>query len=303
MAVKLPQHVEIIEVCPRDGFQNIKQFIPTADKLAIIDRLADCGFNWLEITSFVHPKAIPQMADADEVLATVKQKYGGKIGLIALVPNLYGAKKAIAAGADAITFVVSASEQHNLENTRQTIEQSLAAFSEVCQIKGNCKVRLAVATAFNCPFAGLVTPEQVLKVVDAGVAAGADEILLADTIGAAQPLQIEALLAAVTARHPQISFILHIHDTEGMGLANVLTALTLGVTRFEAAAFGLGGCPFAPGAAGNIATEDLLNMLHKMGISTGIDEAKLMQAVQTIEAKLGIPAAGHMAKVTACRPQ
>lgn len=301
MLVKLPSSVEIIEVCPRDGFQNIKTPIPAATKIEIIDRLIDCGFQWIEATSFVHPKAIPQMADAAEVLQAVKSKHAGKVGLIALAPNLFGAQRAIEIGADAITFVISASEKHNLENTRQTIEKSLTAFAEVCKIKGNCKIRLAVATAFDCPFAGAVDPRQVISLVDAGLAAGADEVMLADTIGTATPLQMEALLNPIMAKYPRISFILHIHDTQGMGLANVMTALNLGVTRFETAAFGLGGCPFAPGAAGNIATEDLVNMLHKMNIATGLDDEKIVAVARFIEEKLALPPLGHMARIASCR--
>jgi len=299
--VKFPKKVEIIEVCPRDGFQNIKIPIPTEKKIEIIDKLVDCGFKWIEATSFVHPKAIPQLADAAEVLKTVKEKYAGKVCFIALAPNLYGAQRAIEAGADAITFVISASERHNLENTRQTIAQSLTAFIEVCKIKRKCKVRLAVATAFDCPFGGPVEPGQVIELIVAGLAAGADEILLADTIGTATPLQMEALLIPLLDKYPQISFILHIHDTQGMGLANIVTALNLGVTRFETAAFGLGGCPFAPGAAGNIATEDLVNMLHKMDIVTGLDYEKIMHAARYVEAELDIPPIGHMARIASCQ--
>jgi len=299
--LKFPKNVEIIEVCPRDGFQNIKTPIPAETKIAIIDRLVDCGFQWIEATSFVHPKAIPQMADAAEVLKSVKAKHGDKVKFIALAPNLYGAQRALEAGADAITFVISASEAHNLENTKQTIEQSLIALAEVCKIKGNKKVRLAVATAFDCPFAGAVAPEQTIKLVDAGLAAGADDIILADTVGTATPLQMEALLSKLVVKYPETPFILHIHDTQGMGLANTLMALSFGITRFEAAAYGLGGCPFAPGAAGNIATEDLVNMLHKMNIETSINYDKIMEVVHFIGDNIGIAPTGHMAKTASCK--
>lgn len=214
---------------------------------------------------------------------------------------MFGAQRAIEAGADAITFVISASEKHNLENTRQTIEQSVAAFTEVCKIKSDCKMRLAVATAFDCPFAGKVDFMHVISLVEAGLAAGADEIILADTIGTATPLQIEALINPLTQKYPQVSFILHIHDTQGMGLANVVTALNLGVTRFETAAFGLGGCPFAPGAAGNIATEDLTNMIHKMGISTGLNYEKILHVARHIQEKLGVEPMGHLSRIASCQ--
>jgi hydroxymethylglutaryl-CoA lyase len=293
--------VEIIEVCPRDGFQNIKTQIPTQLKLEIINKLVACGFTSIEATSFVHPKAIPQMADAAAVLKAVKQAHAGNVNFIALAPNLYGAERAIEAGADAITFVISASEAHNLANTKQTIAESVAAFGEVCKIKADRKLRLAVATAFDCPFAGAVAPEQVIRLVEAGLAAGADDIVLADTIGTASPCQVETVLVRLADKQPQLSPILHIHDTQGMGLACVLTALQLGVSRFEAAAFGLGGCPFAPGAAGNIATEDMVNMLHKLGVDTGLDAEKLMQAARFIGDSLGTEPAGHMARVASCQ--
>ncbi len=299
--MKFPNKVEIIEVCPRDGLQNIKIPVSTEIKIEIINMLVDCGFKWIEATSFVHPKAIPQMADAAEVLKSVKVKNGDKVKFIALAPNLYGAQRAIDAGADAITFVVSASEKHNLENTRQTIDKSLLALTEVCKIKEDRKVRLAVATAFDCPFAGAVAPEQVIKIVDAGLTAGVDDIVVADTVGTATPLQMKALLSQLVVKYPLTSFILHIHDTQGMGLANVLMALNYGVTQFETSTYGLGGCPFAPGAAGNIATEDLLNMLHKMNIVTGINYKKVMQVASFIEGKLGIPSVGHMSRVASCQ--
>lgn len=299
--MKLPKSVEIVEVCPRDGFQNIKTPIPTETKIEIINRLVDCGFTSIEATSFVHPKAIPQMADAAEVLQTVNKKHGDKVKFIALAPNLFGAKRAIENGAAGITYVTSASEAHNLENTRQTIEKSLAALAEVCKIKGKRKVRLAVATAFDCPFIGKVAPEQVIKLVDAGLQAGTDEIILADTIGTATPLQVEELLNQLVVKYPNFPFVFHIHDTQGMGLANILTAMNFGITRFETAAFGLGGCPFAPGAAGNIATEDLVNMLHKMGIITGLDYEKIMQVAHFVEESLGSAPVGHMARVASCQ--
>lgn len=299
--MKIPSSVEIIEVCPRDGFQNIKSPIPAETKIAIIDKLVDCGFKSIEATSFVHPKAIPQMADAAEVLQAVKKKHRDKVKFIALAPNLYGVQRAIENGADAITYVASASEAHNMENTRQTIEKSITALTEVCKIKGDRKIRLAIATAFDCPFAGRVAPEQVIRLVDAGLEAGVDEFILADTIGTATPLQMDELWNKLSVKYPQISFIFHIHDTHGMGLANIITLLNLGVKRFETAAFGLGGCPFAPGAAGNIATEDLVNMLHKMNISTGVDYDKLRQVAQLIGDQLNVMPLGHMARVASCR--
>jgi hydroxymethylglutaryl-CoA lyase len=291
--MKLPKSVEITDVGPRDGFQNIKTFIPTETKVRIIGELISSGLKRIELTSFVHPKAVPQMADSAEVLTTVKQQSGGQIRCIALVPNLFGAKRAIELGADEITFVISASEQHNMENTKQTVDQSLAAFKEVCGIKGKVSVRLAIATAFTCPFAGIVSPDKVIRIIEAGKAAGADDFMLADTLGTANPAQVEGLLELLLPKYGN-QFVLHIHDTYGMGLANVLTSLNMGMTRFEASIGGLGGCPFAPGAAGNIATEDLVNMLHMMNISTGIDLDRLVKTAQMAAAAIDASFSGHI---------
>jgi len=295
------KHIEVMEVCPRDGFQNLRDFIATGTKIEIIDRLVNCGFKSLEVTSFVSPKAIPQMADAQDIMTACKVAYGGAVELAALVPNLLGAQRAIERGADVITYVVSVSERHNLENTRQTVESSLRAFREVVKIKGESTIRLALATAFDCPFDGPVAPEAVMKVLVAGLDAGADDITFADTIGTASPRQVRELLEAVVAGFPDLRYVLHFHDTQGMALANVATAIELGAARFEAAAYGLGGCPFAPGAAGNVATEDLVNMLHKMGHETGIDLGKLIDTALYIGARLDLPATGHMAKYAVCK--
>ena len=291
--MNLPKMVQITEVGPRDGFQNLKDWIPTENKIAIIEQLAAAGFKRIELTSFVHPKAVPQMADAAEILTTIKAKYAGQLQCIALVPNLFGAKRAIELGADEITFVISASEAHNLANTKQTVEQSLAAFADVCKIKGNTVVRLSVATAFTCPFAGNVPPENVIRIIEAGKQAGADDIMLADTIGTANPLQIEKLLTLLIPSYGK-DFVLHIHDTHGMGLANVLTCLQLGISRFETSVGGLGGCPFAPGAAGNIATEDLVNMLQGMGIDTGINLQQLIAVAKQVSKFSPVPLSGHL---------
>ena len=291
--MNLPKTVEITEVGPRDGFQNLKDWIPTEEKLAVIEQLIAAGFTRVELTSFVHPKAVPQMADAAEILSTIKTKYAGQVQCIALVPNLFGAKRAIELGADEITFVISASEAHNVANTKQTVEQSLAAFEEVCKIKGNTIVRLSVATAFTCPFAGNVPPENVIRIIETGLKAGANEIMLADTIGTANPLQVEALLQLLMPTYGK-DFVLHIHDTHGMGLANVLTCLQMGITRFETSVGGLGGCPFAPGAAGNIATEDLANMLQGIGIETGINLEQLIAVASAVRKFSPAPLSGHL---------
>jgi hydroxymethylglutaryl-CoA lyase len=295
--MKLPESAEITEVGPRDGFQIIKTFIPTETKIKIIGELAESGIKRIELTSFVHPKAVPQMADSAEVLTAAKQQYGDRRKCIALVPNLFGARRAIELGAEEITVVISASERHNLENTRQTIDQSLAAFEEICRIKANVLVRLSVVTAFTCFFSGATPPESVVRIIESGKSAGADEFMLADTIGTANPLQVESLLGLLIPKYGN-NFVLHIHDTYGMGLANVLTCLNAGIRRFETSIGGLGGCPFAPGAAGNIATEDLINMLHMMNIQTGVDLARLAGVARMVEKSVNTTLSGHIIRNT-----
>jgi len=297
--VQLPARVEITEVGPRDGFQNIKEWIPTETKIAAIEKLIASGIKKLEVTAFVNPKAVPQMADARDVLITVKRKYPG-VQFVALAPNLKGVNLAIEAGADAITYIVSASERHNLENTRQTIDQSLQGLEEVCKIKGGTKVILGIPMSLTCPWLGKVPAENVVRVIERGLAAGVDEVNCADTIGSANPLQVKELASVLHAKYPKLDLSWHLHDTQGMGLANVLAALKGGATRFEASFGGLGGCPFAPGAAGNIATQDMVNMLHGMGIETGIDLAKLMEVVRWGAAVLPVPMTSHLERAFAC---
>jgi len=295
--MNLPKKVSITEVGPRDGLQNIKTWIPTETKLAIIDGLVEAGLKKIEVTSFVHPKAIPQMADSATILQVVKHKYEGKIKCVALVPNLFGATKAIEFGADEISFFISASEKHNMENVRQTIEDSLKALRTVCEIKADRIVRLIVPTSFVCPFSGKVDPSKVAYVIEEGLKAGANEIGLGDTIGKAHPLHVETLLNYLIPRFSGVDFILHLHDTYGMGLAGIMTALNMGITKYEASVGGLGGCPFAPGAAGNIATEDLVYMLHEMNIETGIDLGKLVDVARMVDKAIPMSVNGHLLKV------
>ena len=212
----LPKSVEIVEVCPRDGFQSVKEFIPTETKIAIIDELAGTGIKTMEVTSFVSPKAIPQMADAAEVMAAFRAKWKGRVTSVALIPNLRGAEGALAAGADWMNFVVSASEDHNRANTKRTVDESLAEMEKVASLKGNTKLRVSVATAFACPFAGSVPPEKVLKVIDSALEAGADGITLADTIGTADPKYLAATLSVIREKYGDYPFTLHLHDTYGM---------------------------------------------------------------------------------------
>lgn len=298
--MEFPARVEVVEVGPRDGFQNIKTFIPTAMKLQVIEQLIAAGVRKMEVTSFVHPKAIPQMADAIEIAEAVCAKYQ-EVDFVplALVPNLVGAKNAYRCGIREVAYVTSASEQHNLANINRTREQSLAELASITAELPDLKVRLDVATAFGCPFQGRVNENLVLSLIEAGLQRGVATVVLCDTIGVANPKQVYNLVRAVRAAFPDVPLGLHLHDTRGMGLANTLAGLAAGVTMFETSVGGLGGCPFAPGAAGNTATEDMVNMLHAMGVDTGIDLDKYLAAVQTVRDHIQPELTGHMVK--ACK--
>jgi len=291
----LPQKVEIMEVCPRDDFQSVKEFIPTEHKVAIIDGLAGTGISSMEVTSFVSPKAIPQMADAADVMAEFKKKWQGKVTSIALILILRGAEGALASGVDWMNFVISASRVHNMANTKRTVDESIAEMEKVAALKGSTKLRVAVATAFACPLAGPVAPEKVLRVIDRALEAGADGITMADTIGTADPKYVTSTLSVIRQKYGDYPFTLHLHDTYGMALANMVAAMGLGFASFDAAAGGLGGCPFAPGAAGNAATEDMANMAESMGIATGIDILKVLSVVRTMESAYGLKINSHLA--------
>ena len=297
--MKLPDSIEIIEVGPRDGFQNIKASISVETKLAVIEAMIAAGVQTMEITSFVHPKAIPQMADAAIIVKNIIEKYG-KTGFrpIALVPNLTGAQKAYDSGLREVTYVISASEKHNLANINRTREQSLKDIRNIMAAMPEFKVRLDVATAFGCPFLGKVSDDLVLNLVNSAVESGVREVILCDTIGVAQPLQVSSLVKKVQQAIPEIPIGLHLHDTRGMALANAFAALEAGIKTFETSVGGLGGCPFAPGAAGNSATEDLVNMLQVMGIQTNIQLEKYLQAVYLVREYIQKDLTSHM--VNAC---
>lgn len=293
--------VSITEVGPRDGFQNIKTFIETEDKLEIIRRMIDSGVKHLEVTSFVHPKWVPQMRDAETVVSSIRTYAAAKdLELIALVPNKFGALKAKAAGVDAITYVISVSEAHNKANVNRTIDESFEAFEGIAGEMGKVKIRLALATTFGCPFNEVVPVERIVSIAERGLRAGADKVILADTIGVADPMKVERILKAVTAQIDPSKLIAHFHDTRGMALANTLVALNAGIRNFEAASGGLGGCPFAPGAAGNVAMEDLLNMLHAMGYQTSISPEGIAHVVEAIAQKVDAPIISHMSKLSSC---
>jgi len=272
--------VSIREVAPRDGLQN-EEPIPTDAKVRLIDALSGTGVQRIEAVSFVHPKAIPQMADADEVWARAWHNPG--IRYSALIPNSRGAERAIKAGFREIEVVVSASDTHNRRNLNRSTDESLADIAALIPLvhAAGATLEVIVATSFGCPFEGDIDPDRVASIVERVRAGGADRIAFGDTTGMATPRRVRDLLSAV---RPDL---LHFHNTRGTGLANVLTALDLGVTEFDASVGGIGGCPYAPGASGNIATEEVVHMLEDMGIATGIDLESLIEVAELAEKLLG----------------
>ena len=272
--------VSIREVAPRDGLQN-EEPIPTDAKVRLIDALSGTGVKRIEAVSFVHPKAIPQMADADEVWARITKN--PQIRYSALIPNTRGAQRALDAGFAEIEVVVSASDTHNRRNLNRSTDESLDDITQLIElIHGHGKsVEVIVATSFGCPFEGDIDPQRVAGIVERVRSDGADRIAFGDTTGMATPRRVRDLLAEV---RPDL---LHFHNTRGTGLANILTALDLGVTEFDASVGGIGGCPYAPGASGNVATEEVVHMLHDMGIDTGIDVDALIVVAAEAEKLLG----------------
>jgi hydroxymethylglutaryl-CoA lyase len=268
---KLPQRVTIYEVGPRDGLQNESRTVSTADKVALIDSLSQSGLPAIEITSFVSPKWIPQLADAADVARRVRRRDG--VVYSALVPNRRGLEAALGAGMREIAVFLSASETHNKKNVNKSIADTLSAFTQVVEPArvAGARVRAYVSTVFGCPFEGEVDPARVRDLALTLRDMGVYQISLGDTIGVANPWQVQRVLELVLADLPIEQAAVHFHDTQGTALANCTVALSLGVTTIDAAIGGLGGCPYAPGAAGNLATEDLVAMLHSMGVETGVD--------------------------------
>lgn len=285
--MKLPARVTVYEVGPRDGLQNESRQVPTADKIAFIDALSDAGLRNIEITSFVSPKWIPQLADSAEVARGVARREG--VRMSALVPNRRGLDSALAAGMKEIAVFLSASETHNKKNVNKSIAETLAAFEEVVPpaLAAGVMVRAYVSTVFGCPYEGDVEPARVLSLTRELRAMGVYQVSLGDTIGVANPRQVESVVAQVLEQEPVDAIAVHFHDTQGTALANCLVALTQGVTTIDSSAGGLGGCPYAPGASGNLATDDLVAMLDSMGIESGINLDKLVAASRQIAACIG----------------
>ncbi len=280
------RRVTIVEVGPRDGLQNERASVSTADKIEFVNRLSAAGLPVVEVSAFVSPTWVPQMADASEVFAGITRVPGTRY--TALVPNLVGLDRAIAAGVTEVAVFASSTETFSRKNINQSIDESLATYRAVCEraIGAGIRVRGYLSTAFGCPFEGVVTPEQVAAVAAKLLALGVFEIAVSDTIGIAHPGQVPKVLDAVAARVPLAQIALHFHDTRGTALANVLAALQYGVSTFDASAGGLGGCPYAPGAAGNLATDDLIYMLDGLGIETGVSLKSVSEASAFIATKI-----------------
>ncbi len=285
--MNLPRRVKVVEVGPRDGLQNEHASIATADKIAFVDRLTAANLPVIEVSAFVSPKWVPQMADAAEVFAGIARRPSTRY--TALVPNLAGLDRAVASGVREIAIFAASTETFSRRNINQSLDDSLSAYAEVTRraLDAGLRVRGYLSTAFGCPYEGAVAPARVAEVAARLIDLGAFEVAVSDTIGVAQPGQIPGVLDAVTARVPIDRVALHFHDTRGTALANVLAALEYGVRTFDASAGGLGGCPYAPGASGNLATEDVVAMLHAMGVKTGIDLDKLIEASRTASAFVG----------------
>ena len=290
----MADRLHIQEVGPRDGLQIEARFIPTADKIALVDALSLCGLSKIEVTSFTSPKAIPALADADEVLRGIRREPG--VVYTALVPNLKGAERAIAAGADELNLVMSASETHNLLNLRMTRAQSRERLLEVADLAlaAGRAVNVSLSTAFGCPMEGPVSEAVVLELSDTFLSRGVAGITLCDTTGMAHPGQVAALCRMFLAAFPGAEVTLHLHNTRGMGLANALAGVEAGIRRFDASLGGLGGCPYAPGATGNVCTEDLVHMLQAMGLPVSVDLPRLLAVARTLPALVGHDVPGQV---------
>ena len=292
----MPSSVEIVEVGPRDGLQSWPDFVATADKIALIDRLADAGLRHFEASSFVSPRAVPQLADATSVLDGVRRRAGMRLSV--LVPNLRGAEDAIAARADALVMFVSASESHNLKNVNRPRDGSLEGFRDIAAAAraGGVPLHGAIATAFGCPFEGEVPVSEVVRIARHYADLGVRRITLGDTTGMATPRLVRERMRALRTELLDLPLALHFHNTRGMGLVNVAAGLEAGAAHFESAIGGLGGCPFAPGATGNVCTEDLVHFLHEEGVATGLDLDALIETARWFEGVLGAPLPGQVAK-------
>jgi len=301
--VQLPSSVRIVEVGPRDGLQNEATQVPTAAKIAFVNALADAGHSVIEVSAFVSPRWVPQMADAADVFAGLTRRQG--VRYTALVPNIAGLQRALAAGVSEIAIFAAASETFSQRNTNQSIEASLETYEAVCRAAtaAGLPIRAYLSAVFGCPFEGEVPVATVTNVAARLVALGAYEVVLSDTIGIAHPGQVAPVVDTVAHHVPLERLALHFHDTRGMALVNVYAGLEAGVTRFDSSAGGLGGCPYAPGATGNLATEDLIYMLDGLRIRSGVSLAGVIAASRSIEPYIAHPLPSRVYRANAAAGQ
>ncbi|WP_050464415.1 hydroxymethylglutaryl-CoA lyase [Herbaspirillum autotrophicum] len=291
---KAEKRVYVNDVAVRDGFQSEPEFVPTEEKIGLINRLSRTGLRKIEVTSFVSPKAIPNLRDAQEVMAGIERVAG--VTYVALVPNERGCERALESGVDEINLVMSIGESHNLANMRMTCEQSLEQFRRVMELVRGSEVKVngTVATAFGCPFDGDQPVYRVLWAVEQYQALGMHSVTLADTTGMAHPRQVAELSAAYMDLFSKLPATLHFHNTRGMGLANVIAGVDGGINSFDASLGGIGGCPFAPGATGNICTEDMVHMLESSGFDTGVDLDRLLAIARDLPQIVGHDVPGNL---------
>jgi hydroxymethylglutaryl-CoA lyase len=277
---RMSDKVWIRDVSPRDGIQNEAEMVSTEEKIELVNKLTNAGLPAIEVTSFVHPKFVPQMADAEEVMNRINR--GPNTRYEVLIPNLRGAERALNVKPDQLNLVVSASESHNLANLRRKTFETMDGFSEISSLvkKEGVALQGGIATSFGCPFEGKIPVDRVLKVIDTYLELGVDSINLADTTGMANPIIVRNILSEVKKRWSDLKVHLHFHNTRGAGVANVYAGYLEGVRNFDASLGGIGGCPFAPGASGNITTEDVVNMFNDMDVETGINLDELIEGVQ-----------------------
>lgn len=292
----MSKRLYIQEVATRDGFQIEPNFVATEDKIALINQLSHTGLAKIEATSFTSPKAIPNLRDAEEVMRSIERVAG--VEYTVLVPNVKGCERALSCQVDEVNLVMSASDTHGLANLRMTPEQSLAQFKEIIEVTRGSKVFInaSLSTTFGCPFEGAVAEPRVYELIQRLTDIGVQGVTLCDTTGMADPAQVERISREALQRWPETVFTLHFHNTRGMGLANAIAALNAGVDRFDASLGGLGGCPYAPGASGNICTEDLVHMFQRMGLDTGVDLDALVEAAASLPELLGHDVPGAILK-------
>ena len=289
------KRIHFNEVVTRDGFQIEPRFIPTADKIALIDALSECGYAKIEVTSFTSPKAIPMLKDAEEVMAGIRRVPG--VEYTVLVPNLRGAERAVASRADELNLVMSVSETHNRANLRQGREDSFAGLESVVRwVDGRTPINVSLSTSFGCPMEGDVPIGEVLRFSRRFADLGVRGLTICDTTGMAHPAQVEAMAEAMLREHGDLQITFHFHNTRGMGLANVMAAARAGIDRFDGSLGGLGGCPYAPGASGNISSEDAVHLLMCLGYDTGVDLDRLLQVGRGLANIVGHEVPGQMIK-------